>query len=92
MRISRLRAVPVLLLAVWRLAPAQTAAGGSHNLTPIRVGPVYTPEKPDRNVEVVVDLAPTTDLKQKIAYDELKSAYTLIEDGKPGAQADEVKA
>jgi hypothetical protein len=88
----RVNAVLIFLIALQSLVFAQAPAAGTRSLAPLRAGPVYPPEKPDRSLEVVVDLAPPADLTQKINYEALKSRLTLIEETKPGAQPDEVKA
>jgi hypothetical protein len=70
-----------------------TAAPQAGPSIPLRAGPAYPSEKPDKWVEIVVDLVPPLDPKAATPdYNAIRDNSHLLEEKKSGAAAEKVKA
>jgi hypothetical protein len=68
---------------------AQAPKDTTRVFAPLRAGPVYPPDKPDKAVEIVVDLVPPSDPQQSPNLDQIRDNSMLVEEKKPSATADQ---
>src|SRR6202521_954233 len=88
---SRTKIVVAVGMMAGALLYAQAQNQSGYTAFPLRAGPVYAPDKPAKNVELVVDLAPPPDLKGGTPnLGPIKDSARLLEEKKLGAAADQV--